>query len=34
MARYVDGFAVPVPKKNIQAYRRIAQKEHGRRNAV
>jgi uncharacterized protein YbaA (DUF1428 family) len=23
--RYVDGFAVPVPKKNIQAYRRMAQ---------
>jgi uncharacterized protein YbaA (DUF1428 family) len=33
--RYVDGFVLPVPKKNIQAYRRIAQKagriwrEHG-----
>jgi uncharacterized protein YbaA (DUF1428 family) len=33
--RYVDGFVVPVPKKNVQAYRRIAQKagkvwkEHG-----
>src|SRR5918999_4077558 len=33
--RYVDGFVVPVPKKNLQAYRRIAQKagkiwrEHG-----
>jgi uncharacterized protein YbaA (DUF1428 family) len=32
---YVDGFVVPVPKKNVQAYRRIAQKagkvwrEHG-----
>ncbi|MGH7567127.1 MAG: DUF1428 domain-containing protein [Gemmatimonadota bacterium] len=32
---YVDGFVVPVPKKNLQAYRRIAQKagkiwrEHG-----
>jgi uncharacterized protein YbaA (DUF1428 family) len=23
---YVDGFVVPVPKKNIDAYRRIAQK--------
>jgi uncharacterized protein YbaA (DUF1428 family) len=35
MARYVDGFVLPVPKKNVQAYRRIAQKagrvwrEHG-----
>jgi uncharacterized protein YbaA (DUF1428 family) len=33
--KYVDGFLLPVPKKNIQAYRRIAQKagkiwkEHG-----
>ena len=33
--RYVDGFVVPVPKKNMQAYRRMAQKagkvwrEHG-----
>jgi uncharacterized protein YbaA (DUF1428 family) len=33
--RYVDGFLLPVPKKNLQAYRRIAQKagkvwrEHG-----
>jgi uncharacterized protein YbaA (DUF1428 family) len=32
---YVDGFIVPVPKKNVAAYRRIAQKagkiwrEHG-----
>jgi uncharacterized protein YbaA (DUF1428 family) len=32
---YVDGYVLPVPKKNIQAYRRIAQKagkiwrEHG-----
>ncbi len=26
MGRYVDGFVVPVPKKNVQAYRRIAQK--------
>ena len=23
---YVDGFVVPVPKKNVSAYRRIAQK--------
>lgn len=35
MAHYVDGFVVPVPKKNIAAYRRIAKKaskvwiEHG-----
>jgi len=35
MARYVDGFVLPIPKKNIAAYRRIAQKagkiwrEHG-----
>jgi len=33
--KYVDGFVVPVPKKNLQAYRRTAQKagklwkEHG-----
>jgi len=33
--RYVDGFVLPVPKKNLQAYRRISQKagkvwrEHG-----
>lgn len=33
--RYVDGFVLPVPKKNVQAYRRIARKagqiwrEHG-----
>ena len=33
--RYVDGFVLPVPKKNLEAYRRIAQKasriwrEHG-----
>lgn len=33
--RYVDGFVVPVPKKNVQAYRRLARKagkiwkEHG-----
>ena len=24
--RYVDGYVVPVPKKSLQAYRRIAQK--------
>jgi uncharacterized protein YbaA (DUF1428 family) len=24
--RYVDGFVVPVPKKNLQAYRKMAQK--------
>ena len=24
--RYVDGFVVPVPKKNLQAYRRMAKK--------
>ncbi len=35
MARYVDGFVLPIPKKNAEAYRRIAQKagkiwrEHG-----
>jgi uncharacterized protein YbaA (DUF1428 family) len=35
MARYVDGFLLPVPKKNVKAYRRISQKagrvwrEHG-----
>ena len=35
MARYVDGFLLPVPRKNVEAYRRIAQKagkiwrEHG-----
>ena len=33
--RYVDGFVLPVPKKNLQAYRRVAEKagkiwrEHG-----
>ena len=26
MSRYVDGFVLPVPKKNVQAYRRMAQK--------
>lgn len=35
MAHYVDGFVIPVPKKKIAAYRRMAQKagklwrEHG-----
>ena len=35
MAHYVDGFVVPVPKRNLDAYRRIARKagkiwrEHG-----
>jgi uncharacterized protein YbaA (DUF1428 family) len=35
MANYVDGFVVPVPKKNLAAYRRLARKagkvwrEHG-----
>jgi uncharacterized protein YbaA (DUF1428 family) len=35
MARYVDGFVLPVPKKNLDAYRRMARKagriwrEHG-----
>lgn len=35
MARYVDGFVLPVPKKNVAAYRRQARlagkvwKEHG-----
>ncbi len=35
MPQYVDGFIVPVPKKNLDAYRRMAQKsgkiwrEHG-----
>jgi uncharacterized protein YbaA (DUF1428 family) len=35
MARYVDGFVLPIPKKNAAAYRRIAQmgakiwREHG-----
>ncbi len=24
--RYVDGFVLPVPKKNLQAYRRMAKK--------
>jgi uncharacterized protein YbaA (DUF1428 family) len=26
MARYVDGFVVPVPKRNVDAYRRLARK--------
>jgi uncharacterized protein YbaA (DUF1428 family) len=35
MARYVDGFLIPVPKRNVDAYRRMARKagriwrEHG-----
>jgi uncharacterized protein YbaA (DUF1428 family) len=35
MAKYVDGYVLPVPKKNLPAYRRMAQKagkvwrEHG-----
>jgi uncharacterized protein YbaA (DUF1428 family) len=35
MAKYVDGFVLPMPKRNIPAYRRLAQKagkiwrEHG-----
>jgi uncharacterized protein YbaA (DUF1428 family) len=35
MARYVDGYVVPVPKKKMEAYRRMAQtagkvwREHG-----
>ena len=35
MTRYVDGFVVPVPKKNLAAYRRMSQRfgkvwrEHG-----
>ncbi|MGI0148847.1 MAG: DUF1428 domain-containing protein, partial [Thermoplasmata archaeon] len=35
MARYVDGFVIPVPKKKVETYRRIAQRagkvwrEHG-----
>ena len=26
MARYVDGFVLPIPKKNAAAYKRIAQR--------
>jgi uncharacterized protein YbaA (DUF1428 family) len=26
MAHYVDGFVIPVPKDNVEAYRRIARK--------
>ena len=35
MGRYVDGFVVPVPKKKVDEYRRLARKagkvwmEHG-----
>jgi uncharacterized protein YbaA (DUF1428 family) len=25
MSRYVDGYVLPVPKKNVEAYRRMAQ---------
>ncbi len=25
MAKYVDGFVLPVPKKNVEAYRRMAE---------
>ena len=24
MARYVDGYVLPVPRKNVEAYRRVA----------
>ena|ERR1043166_7785859 len=26
MAHYIDGYVIPIPKKNINAYRRLAQK--------
>jgi uncharacterized protein YbaA (DUF1428 family) len=26
MAKYVDGYVLPVPKKNLEAYRKMAQK--------
>ena len=26
MARYVDGFVIPLPKKNVPAYKKMAQK--------
>jgi uncharacterized protein YbaA (DUF1428 family) len=26
MAHYVDGFVIPIPKENVNAYRRLAQK--------
>ncbi len=26
MARYVDGFVLPLPKKNVEAYRQVARK--------
>ena len=35
MPRYVDGFVLPVPRKNLNAYRRLARqasriwREHG-----
>ncbi len=25
MAKYVDGFVLPVPKNNVEAYRKMAQ---------
>jgi len=27
MARYVDAFVLPVPRKNLEAYRRLATKD-------
>ena len=29
MANYVDGFVIPLPKKNLTTYRRLAQKAGG-----
>jgi uncharacterized protein YbaA (DUF1428 family) len=26
MSHYIDGFVIPLPKKNVNAYRRMAQK--------
>jgi uncharacterized protein YbaA (DUF1428 family) len=26
MPRYIDGFVIPFPKKNLNTYRRLAQK--------
>jgi len=26
MANYVDGFVIPLPRKNVNTYRRLAQK--------
>lgn len=28
MSKYIDGFVLPVPKKNLAAYRRIASKAY------